>query len=167
MKNLLLIALLVAAPAVHASGLERAAKKKLPLAPATDTGPVLSDQELRGQVDAYLGSIDTPIGAEQWKGLGPRAGAILEGIAKNGDELPTRRAKAVDGIAGLKWEPGLATVRALAADEAAPPVLRFSSVRALGAVLPKAQAERELKALLEGAKDARVRAVAGEVLSHR
>src|SRR3954468_1671381 len=61
----------------------------------------LSDDDVREHVKAYLGSIDTPIHANQWKALGPRAVPMLEEIAKNHDELPTRRAKAIDGLAAV------------------------------------------------------------------
>lgn len=171
MKTTLIAALLVlAAPAAAlASGPARAAAKKAQQSPppATEAPPALSDEELKQQIGSFLGSIDTPIPAESWKGLGPRGAALLEGVARDGQELPTRRARAVDGMTAMRWTAGEPLFRELAQAEAEPLNLRFAAVRALGALLPKARAERELSALLAGAKDARVRAIAGEALARR
>lgn len=165
-----LAVLAVGAPAAHASGVSRAAQKKALLTPAPapeGASASLSDEEVKNQANAMLGAIDTPVGPESWKALGSRGAALLEGIARNGDELPTRRAKALDALSQMKWAHAAPLLRELAKDEAQPLVVRFSSVRGLGYVSTKAQVARELAPLLEQAKDPRVRAVAAEELSHR
>lgn len=165
-----LAVLAVGASAAQASGPARAAQKKKLLSPApapVGAGDSLSDEEVKNQLNALLGAIDTPIGAESFRALGRRGARLLLGIAKNGEEFPTRRAKAVDGLSQMRWTPAATLLRELAKDEAQPIVVRFSSVRGLGYLSSKTQVVRELTILLEQAKDPRVRAVAAEELSHR
>lgn len=167
MTLLTLAALILAAPAVHASGPVRAAQKKAQAAPAPATlegADAMSDEDARAQMNAFLGSIDTPIPAAHWQALGQRVGPWLEEIAR-GTDLPTRRAKALDGMAASKWTGAAGVMRELARDEATPANVRFHAVRGLAHVLPKDKVERELTPLLEGAKDARVRASAAEQLT--
>ena len=131
-------------------------------APAGPSSP-LSDEQVREQLGAYLGSIDTPITAERWSALGPRGRALLSQLVKDPEALPTRRAKAVDGLSALHADPQLFS--ALAASETEPLVVRLSALRGLGQVVPLARLPERLRPLLEGARDSRVRAGAAEVLA--
>src|SRR5258708_14148124 len=76
--NWLLIAALLAGPRVHSG-------------PAP-TIPTLTDDELRDKIDAYLGTIDTPIPEDHWRALGPRAAAVLQPIPPQPKPMPPRRA---------------------------------------------------------------------------
>ncbi len=127
----------------------------------------LSDDDVRDQVNAYLGSIDTPIRANQWKVLGPRAVPLLEQIVHSDQELPTRRAKAIEGLAALGSPNASTLFTEIAAREHEPVVVRFAAVRGLARVTPPRQAAAALKPILEGAKDSRVRALAAEQLAIR
>ena len=40
----------------------------------------MTDEEVRSTVESYLGSIDTPIGRDRWRALGPKAAVITSGI---------------------------------------------------------------------------------------
>ena len=127
----------------------------------------LTDDEVRDQVKAYLGSIDTPITAKDWQALGPRANPLLEEIARDPKQLPTRRAKAIDGLASLNGPQAPALLAEVAAHEEEPVTVRLAAVRGLGRVTPERRSVSVLRPLLEGAKDSRVRAVAGEQLAQR
>jgi hypothetical protein len=166
--------LIAAASAAYASGPTLVAQNQRFREAVADPGPAedaaalsLSDDEARSRMNAFLGSIDTPISAQQWAALGTRVGPWLEEIAKSTSELPTRRAKAIDGLIGSKWSRSSAVLRELSRDESVPANVRFHSVRGLGQLLAKDKVERELTPVLEGAKDARVRAVAAEQISKR
>src|SRR5438477_6268699 len=88
MTTWLLIGLLLAAPA----------PRRGQRAPAAG-GEKLSDEEIARRANAFLGSIDTPISGKQWRALGPRAALVLEPIIEDANAMPSRRAKAVDGLA--------------------------------------------------------------------
>jgi HEAT repeat protein len=134
-----------------------------PQTPADAPAAPASESDLRAQIDAYLGSIDTPIRPEQWTALGPRANPILEGIVR-GSEMPTRRAKAIDGLAALNGPAASALFSQVARSEDEPVTVRLAAVRGLGRVTPQARAVPVLQPLLRTAKDARVRAAAADQL---
>jgi len=127
----------------------------------------LSDDDVREHVKAYLGSIDTPIHANQWKTLGRRAVPMLEEIVKSRDELPTRRAKAIDGLAAVGGGQALPLFSEIGKRESEPINVRFAAVRALSQVTSRSRAAAVLTPILEGAKDSRVRALAAEHLAIR
>lgn len=161
----LLCALLASGPA------REAARKPAPPSPAaapstsSDASP-LSDAERDDTVDGYLGSIDTPIGRSRWRALGPKARAKLEAIAQDGQALPSRRARSLDGLAALGQKESAPLATALARDEAAPFVVRHSALRAAAALLGPKTLTRELGPLVSGARDLRIRALAAETLAH-
>jgi HEAT repeat protein len=130
--------------------------------PATE----LSDADLRAQIDTYLGSIDTPIRAEQWAALGPRANPILEQIVR-ANAMPTRRAKAIDGLAALNGPDAPALFSEVARNEKEPVTVRLAAVRGLGRVASEARVSSALQPLLQHAKDPRVRAAAADQLVQR
>jgi hypothetical protein len=135
----------------------------------SDAAPAneMSDADLRAQIDAYLGTIDTPIRPAQWVALGPRANPILEGIVRQADEMPTRRAKAIDGLACLDGPNAPALFSEVARETDEPVTVRFAAVRGLAQVTPAQRAAAALRPILQTANDSRVRAVAAEQLARR
>lgn len=126
----------------------------------------LSDEEVRSKAEAWLGAIDRPIPAEQWKSLGPRAAAVLEPIASDPDQFPTRRAKALDGLAAAAPARAAGLAGKLARDENEHVVVRVAAIRAAGAVLSSRAAQSELRPVLKG-RNAGLRGEAAEVLSRK
>ena len=152
---LLAAALLAAAPASQGSAPEAPAQREL------------SDAEIRSSVQSYLGSIDTPITADRWRALGPKAGPILEELAQDPERLPTRRARALEGLSFVGSSNATSLMVDLAQRESEPPVVRMSAMRGAGRLLGPAKLVAALKPVLVNAKDAHVRAAAAEVLAHR
>jgi len=88
----------------------------------------VAPEEVPARIRAYLGSIDTPIGAAQWRALGPGAADPLEKIIQNPDELPTRRAHALDGLVAVAPDRAAVLVGKLARDEREPTVVRVAAL---------------------------------------
>lgn len=141
------------------------ARRSEPPTKAGDAQPPLSDEEIRARIDAYLGSIDTPIPASQWRALGPKAGPMLEEKAADHGSLPSRRAKALDGLAavGSPGAPQLFMRLAQAEDE--PLVVRLSAIHGAEKTLRKDRLAPALRPVLEGAKSPHLRRAAAEALS--
>jgi hypothetical protein len=152
----LLIGLMLAAPA----------PRRGQRAPGPAPAETLSDEEIARRANAYLASIDTPISREQWRALGPRAALVLEPIIEDGSAMPTRRAKAVEGLAAAAPERAALIVGKLARDEAQPVVVRVAALHGARHVLPSAKLVAEVKPVLEEARDAGIRGVAAEMLTH-
>lgn len=125
-----------------------------------------SDAELAELVRALTSTIDTPIPPSRWRGLGVQAVPLLQALAEDPREFPTRRARALGGLAALGGPEATTSLSRLAAREDEPIVVRMAAVRGLGALMTP-EPTPALQALLERAHDARVRAVAGEVLAQR
>lgn len=121
---------------------------------------------VRDEVRSYLGAIDRPVTAETWRALGPEAEPLLAEVAGAADEPPSRRARALEGLAARGGARAEAVHRRLALEARAPPLVRSAAVRGLGALLAPAQAAVALRPLL-GDPAPRVRQVAGEVLARR
>jgi hypothetical protein len=136
---------------------------------ATPQGPVqqeqLSDAELKERVQTYLSSIDRPISAARWKGLGPNAAPLLEGVIADGAQFPTIRAKAVDGLIAVAPDRAAALVGKLARDETEPVVVRVAAMHGAGQVLSSPRAVSELRPVLRSARNPGLRAQAAEALS--
>ncbi|MGB8931618.1 MAG: hypothetical protein WCC48_10270, partial [Anaeromyxobacteraceae bacterium] len=110
-----------------------------------------------------LGAIDRPVSTDDWRGLPPGAGAVLEALAARPDTRPMWRARALEGLAILGTDGALHA--RLAADAATPFVVRFAALSALPAVLPAEKAQLTLGALLASDPDRRVRAAAADALA--
>jgi hypothetical protein len=147
----LLIAALLAGPRVHPG-------------PAPTT-PSLTDDELRAKIHAYLGAIDTPVPEDRWRALGPRAAAVLEPIATDANAMPSRRAKAIDGLVAAAPDRAARLVGKLARDDAQPMVVRVAALHGAAKVLSSARLMTELKPVMERAPEAGMRGEAAEVLS--
>jgi hypothetical protein len=126
-----------------------------------------TDEQLRSTIEAYLGSIDTPITADHWKALGPRAALILEQLAKDHERLPTRRARSIEGLSFVGQKQHAKLMVSMAQSEDEPAVVRMSAMRGAGRMLGPHRLAAALTPVLESAKDAHVRASAAEVLAHR
>src|SRR5512136_2288304 len=129
-----------------------------PLAPAPAAGtqvpPVTlqpSDEELRGRIEGFLGAIDTPIRVEQWKGLGPGAVPILQRIAQDRGEFPSRRARALHGLAIIGGPEAEKTVLEVARSSGDRFQVRAAALRGAGQFLPPDRLAAELRPVLEGA----------------
>ena len=161
---------LFAAVLLLSSGLGRAADRKPP-APlqehAAAQAAALPDEEIEARVRAFLGSIDTPIPHAHWRALGARAAALLEPLARDSAQFPTRRAKAIDGLSAIAPPGAQALFLALASSEGEPIVVRLSAVRGLGQVVPAKKLPATLAPLLTGAKEHAIRAGAAEVLASK
>lgn len=150
---------------VLSSGPDRAAARKAALQghPTGETSP-LSVAEARAQAEALLGAIDTAVSQAQWRALGPGALPLLVELVDDPDALPTRRARAVDGLATLGGATSRAHLTRVASSDHEPLVVRLAALRGLGAVVPSAALAPALAPLLKSAGDSRIRAAAGEVL---
>jgi hypothetical protein len=164
-----LLAVLLAAPLATTGPARAAARQPAPAVQPEAAAPAtpLSDDELQGQVEALLGSIDTRIPEPHWRALGPRASALLEQRARDHEQLPSRRAKALDGLAAFGDKASSAPFLELAQAESEPLAVRLAALRGLGRVLTDRRVQPALQPLLEKAGDPRVRAVAAEVLAAR
>lgn len=127
----------------------------------------LSDDQIRAQIDTYLGAIDTPVSIARWRSLGPRAAPFLAEIAASDKELPSRRAKAVDGLSAVGGDQAKSAVARLSRGEREPLVVRLSAVRGMARLERGQRLSAALRPVLEGAKDARVRAQAADSLAER
>jgi len=156
MTSLLLAALLAIPPSP---------RPRTPQPSAAEPQLQLSPDEVRQRVRDYLGSIDTPVTAAQWRALGPQAADELESIATSRKAFPSRRAKALDGLAAAAPERAARLVGPMARDEKQPVVVRVAAVQAVGEVLPADAAERELKPVLQSSRSAGLRRTAADVLS--
>jgi hypothetical protein len=159
----LALALALAGIDTPARNRPRAPAAREEAAPSSD----MSDAEVAQRVRTYLGAIDVPVSADRWRALGPRAVPILAGIAKDSQELPSRRAKALGALSILGGTSAQQTVLDVARNEAAPFAVRASAIEGAGRLVAAKDLARELKPVLEGAADAPVRAVAAETLARR
>ena len=124
-----------------------------------------SAAEVASRVRAYLGAIDTPIPAERWRALGPRAVAPLEAVVRDLDALPSRRAKAVEALSVLGGARAKHLVLETARSENEPFGVRASALRGASRLLAPADLVKQLRPVMEGAHDPTVRATAAEVLA--
>lgn len=160
MNRILAAALLAALP-----GLALSLPRPPPQAPASEPPAPLTGEALRSRIDAYLGSIDTPIGPERWRALGPEAAQVLAERAASADELPTLRARAVGGLAAVGGPRAERVLGDLARKEGEPYVVRVTAMHGAAQVLPEKKAVRLLRPLMEKAPEARLRAAAAEALA--
>src|SRR6266849_4429806 len=112
--------------------------------PPADQSPQqpLSDEEVRERIDTFMGTIDTRISPEQWRALGTRGAAILEGMAQDPNLLPTRRAKAVAGLSAIGAETSSGVLLSLARSPQAPLNVRLTAVHGVPGVVAASQLRR-------------------------
>jgi hypothetical protein len=112
--------------------------------------PSAAQEKMKQTVEAYLGSIDTPIPDARWKALGPDAGPLLASIATN-DVLPSRRARALHALSLVDAARAAPIATADAANAEEPLVVRSAAVRAVALTLPASEAVTVLRPVLSGA----------------
>ena len=137
------------------------------LKPAGPSSPAAtpSAADVRGGVEALLGTRDGAISPEQWRKLGPAASPMLEEIAEDSKALSTRRGRALEGLAALRSPHSPAIFTRLSQSAREPFLVRVAAMRGAGRTLSPARQLAALKPALERAADVRLRAVAAEVLS--
>jgi hypothetical protein len=137
-----------------------------PCAPG-DTACVAGAKEpLRDTILSYVGAIDGTIDPGAWRALGPEAEPILAELAESAGELPTRRARALEGLAALGGARAEALHLRAARGTALPRAVRSAALRGLGRLLPSDRLVRELRPLLDD-RDRMVQAAAADVLARR
>ncbi|HEY1417336.1 MAG TPA: hypothetical protein VGF41_05500 [Myxococcaceae bacterium] len=92
------------------------------------------DPGLRSRVEGLLGAYRAVTVAE-WRALGPEAAPVLEGVARDAQALPTRRARALAALGVLRPEAAAPLVRQLASDGTVPVPLRAAALDVAPGVL--------------------------------
>lgn len=133
---------------------------------ASATPGSAAPDDVRDEVLSHLGAIDRPVSPETWRALGPAAEPVLLEVAASTSELPTRRARALEGLAALGGARAEEAHLRLAREPGAPSIVRSGAVRGLGRLLQPARLAAEVRPLLAD-RAPRVRQVAGEVLARR
>ncbi|MGQ0507787.1 MAG: hypothetical protein ACT4TC_20995 [Myxococcaceae bacterium] len=123
-----------------------------------------TDAEIQDQVQTYLMTIDTPITDANWKSLGDRAVPMLEQITADDAKLPSRRAKAVEGMVAINPVNLEQKLTTLVQNPKMVEMVRWSAMRGLGRVVEPSRLVQLLNPSLEDA-DFRTRAVAAETLA--
>lgn len=125
----------------------------------------LSDEDVQQRVKALLGNIDTRNLAGSWRALGPRAAGFLEPVAQSAAELPSRRAKALDGLVLAAPDRAGPVATKLALDEAQPKAVRMAALRGMARTVPAETAAKSVAKLLRGARDPAMRGLAAEMVA--
>lgn len=124
-----------------------------------------ADEALRAHVRAYLGAIEDPVEPERWRDLGPAAVPVLEAALAE-ERLPSRRARAIEGLSAIGGERARAVVLSAARDEAQPASVRAAAIRGAARVgAPEGGLSALLRPILRETRSPRLRAVAAEVLA--
>lgn len=135
MKNKLLV-LCCALLAVTASAQTSTKKKPGQQAPAPVIAPKPpGPEELRPKVEALLNGYEYVPTAEDWKRLGPNALTVLQDIAKDTTQLPTRRTRAVASMGQVDNPNAGQTLTAMVSDVKVDARYRATAIEALGARL--------------------------------
>jgi len=121
-------------------------------------------EAVRGRISALLG-MNGPVPPEDWRALGSAAVPILEELALDSHALPTRRARAVEGLAAIGAPKSSTLLVKLARGEHEPFIVRLAAVRGVGRVLSPSRQLVVLRPVLESAQELHLRVVAAEVLS--
>ncbi|HEX9401852.1 MAG TPA: HEAT repeat domain-containing protein [Anaeromyxobacter sp.] len=121
--------------------------------------------EVRDQVRALLGNIDTRVPPETFRALGPGAEEALADFAREEQGSPLRRVHALEALAGLGGARAEAVHREVLARSTAPRAVRRAAVRGLGRLAGPRRAAAELSPVLEQDSDPVVRATAAEALA--
>jgi HEAT repeat protein len=134
------------------------------LAAGSAAGAAAPGDDVRAEVRALLGVIERPVSPESFRRFGAEGEAALEEIARSPD-LPPRRARALEVLAGLRAPRAEEVHREIAATPGAPRTVRRAAVLGLGRLVAREQAVAALRPFLEADADPRVRAAAAEALA--
>jgi HEAT repeat protein len=159
---------LLAAAAASQGHAYRPAREAAP-ARAAVTAPdeTLSDEAVRALASSYLGRIDVPVTAAEWRALGPRAVPLLEEVARSRGALPSRRAAAMGGLAAIGGARAGEILVEAARSESEPFAVRAAAIHGASRALDSRRLARELGPVLERAKDPAARVAAAEALALR
>jgi HEAT repeat protein len=146
---------LIVTVAIALSGVPEAARR------APSTG--VPEGDVREQVETFLSTIDTPVTAQQWQALGPDAAPVLMEIASS-QQMPSRRARAVEALGMRKDAAAANLVSRLATGPSEPKAVRLAAVRATPKLFAGADAQTHLAPLLQE-KDPHLRAAAAGALA--
>ena len=122
-----------------------------------------SSQNINAQVNALLGAYENLASPARWRSLGDAAVPILESVVADYTALPTRRARAIDGLAALSS--GSATMQRVANSDWEPLVVRISAVNGLAQVLPESDLIPALRPLLNDPQS-QMRGITAKALSN-
>jgi HEAT repeat protein len=125
--------------------------------------PASPSPDVRAEVAALLGRFDRAVSPEAFRRFGAEGEAALVDIALSND-LPPRRARALEVLAALRSPDAEATHRSVA-DSDAPRSVRRAAVLGLGRLLPADRAAAALGPFLERDRDPAVRAAAADALA--
>ena len=136
--------------------------------PAPDAGTVtpaqMSDEEVQDRIEMYLGTIHGPVTPGMWQRLGTRALPQLEKIVRDPEQLPTRRAGALNGIAAIGSLTAPDLMLEMAKDEKQPLQVRIAAMLGAERVVPDRVAQ-DLRPVMENATAGQVRRIAAEVMA--
>src|SRR5262249_14616948 len=116
------------------------------IAGVADPAQSQSSQNITAQVNALLGAYEDGANPRQWRTLGDAAIPVLESVVADYNSLPTRRARALDGLAALSS--GSTTMQRVANTDWEPLIVRMSAVRGLGQIMPESDLIPALRPLL-------------------
>lgn len=137
--------------------------------PSPNAAPVtpakMSPEEVQARIEMYLGTIDRPVTPAMWQRLGPAAIPTLEKIARDPEQLATKRAGALGGISAIGSLTAPDLMLDLAKDEKQPPAVRIAAIAGAGHVAPDDRVAQELRPVMENAANSHVRRIAAEVLA--
>jgi HEAT repeat protein len=135
----------------------------LSAAPGAPSATDALEPETRETLGAYLGAIERPVRPEAWRALGAGAEAALAEIASSTSELPSRRARALEGLRAFGGARAEAIHLGSARDDRAPRLVRTTALRGLETLLSPERLHAELSPMLED-RDRAVRAAAAAAL---
>ena len=132
-------------------------------APAPTSASAQTD--LQQRIDVLLGTRDVAVTPQQWRALGPAALPELERLAADASALPTRRARAIEGLVALGSPRAPKLLVRLAQSDTQPFVVRLAAVRGAGRTLSASRQLVALRPVLDSAREPALRGAAAEVLS--
>jgi hypothetical protein len=108
-------------------------------AAGTSTAPLEAERTLASDVRSLLSAYEAVPNRDAWLKLGPETPAVLEQIANDPGELPSRRARAAE-VLGWFGEQGVPFLRRASTEGSFPAPLRAGAVTGLARALPAADA---------------------------
>lgn len=137
------------------------------VAPPADPPPPADAAELAERLQVAFGMIHGGPSAGFWRALGAGAVSELDRVARDAEAMPSRRARALEGLSHVGGDRAAAALRDLSAAEGLPFSVRAAAMEGAGRLLSPTELSRLLKPVLEGAARPADRAVAAEVLAAR